>query len=105
METDKGTKISEQYAIDMIAGRAKRVMHLMLTAILTLCAIVIACVCVIVAQHKTYVALLEEIETTETYEYDVDQRADDNSSNVWVGRDYFGSDTENARQSNTNQNP
>lgn len=105
METDKGTKISEQYAIDIIADHSNHVMHLMLTAILTLCAIVIACVCVIVAQHKTYVALLEEIETTETYKLEVDQDADDNSDNYFVGRDLYGWQTESDGHSDENPNP
>lgn len=113
---DNKKKLPEQYAIDVLADHASRTMHVMLTVILVLCVMLVASVGVVLLQHKQftealqrehalYVDLLESIETTETYELDIEQNADDQSSNVWVGRDYYGSDAKDQSQSDEDPNP
>lgn len=54
-----------------------------------------------IALEQELLELERSIDTT--YEYDIEQKADDNSRNYWIGRDYYGSDTEN--QSTENDNP
>lgn len=109
-------KHSEQYDIDIFADHAAHTTHVMLTVILVLCVMLVASVCVVLLQHKQftealqeehalYVDLLESLETTETYELDIEQNADNQSSNVWVGRDYYGGNTKDQSQSDEDPNP
>ena len=106
----------DRYDIDVLADHASHTQHIMLAVIIVLCAMLIAAVSVVLIQHRQFVAdlqnehakyidLLESIETTETYEYHVDQQADDYSDNIWVGRDYFGGETDNHGQSDEDPNP
>lgn len=107
----------EERSIDVLSDNFAHTVHIFLAVVIILALLLLVCMGVIVYQHKTfsaalqeehekYITLLDELETTETYEYDIEQEADDNSNNVWVGRDFFyGSDTESSRQSDEDENP
>ena len=112
----KGSMIPEQCAIDVVADNSAHTAHIMLSVILVLCVMLVAAIGVILHQHKTfaealqqaheqYIELLESIETTETYKLEVDQDADNNSDNYFVGRDLYGWQTEGNSHSDENQDP
>lgn len=96
----------EQRSLDVLADHFAHTMHLMLAALIVLAVLLVGCVGVIIWQAEQRVELEREFETVEEYEYDIEQKADNSSNNVWVGRDYiYGSDTENAGQGDENPNP
>jgi len=99
-------KHSEQYAIDVLADHAAHTMHILLAIILVLAVLLVACIGVIVWQADARVKaerehaeqlreIEQEYEAFETYEYEIQQEADDGANNYLVGRDLiYGSDTE-----------
>ena len=108
----------EQYDIDVLADHASHTMHVMLSVIMVLCAMLIVSICVVLYQHRQftealqaehaqYIDLLESIEETETYEYDIEQDADDNGRNYFVGRDLrlYGDEATSNGQSDQDPNP
>lgn len=107
----------EERSIDVLSDNFVHTTHIFLVVVIVLSLLLLVCMGVVVYQHKVfsaalqeehekYITLLDELETTETYEYDIEQESDDDSSNVWVGRDFFyGSETKNTRENNENENP
>lgn len=88
----------------------------MLAMVIILALLLLVCMGVIVYQHKTfsaalqeehekYITLLDEIETTETYEFELDQDADDNSANYFIGRDYYGGESAYPDKGYEDENP
>ena len=91
---EERTKIvPEQYAIDVLADHASHTLHIMLAVIIIMAVLLIACIGVIVWQVEKRVAVEHEYESFETYEYDIEQNADNNSNNYLAGRDLiYGGD-------------
>lgn len=116
METDKGRR-QEERSIDVLSDSYVHTTHIFLVVVIVLSLLLLVCMGVVVYQHKTfsaalqeehekYIALLNKLETTETYEYEIEQEADDNSNNVWVGRDFFyGSNSKDAGEDHEDPNP
>lgn len=100
----------DQYAIDVFADHAAHTQHILLAIILTLAVLLVACVGVIIWQadarvrtEKEYAEQLREMEQEyeafETYEYEIEQDADNGSNNYLIGRDLiYGSDDESQGQ-------
>lgn len=112
---------SDQYAIDVFADHAAHTQHILLAIILTLAVLLVACVGVIIWQTDARVRaerehaeqmqemerkhaeqmreMEQEYEAFETYEYEIEQAADNGSNNYLAGRDLiYGSDDENQGQ-------
>lgn len=114
---DETGRRQEERSIDVLSDNFTHTVHIFLVIVIVLSLLLLVCMGVIVYQHKTfsaalqeehekYITLLNELETTETYEYDIEQEADDNSNNVWVGRDFFyGSDAKDAGEDHEDPNP
>jgi len=107
----------EERSIDVLSDNFVHTTHVMLAMVIVLALLLLACLGVVVYQHKTfsaalqeehekYIRLLDEIETIETYEYDVEQEADDNGINYFAGRDLnYGGEAARARESDKDENP
>ena len=104
METDKG-RVTDQHVLDVVTDAYTHTTHIMLSVIIILSALLLAALGVIVWQVEKRVELEREIVPFETYEYDIDQDADDNSTNYFVGRDFYGSQTARPCESDEGQNP
>lgn len=102
---DTGRK-ADQHVLDVVTDAYTHTTHIMLSVIIMLSALLLAAIGVIVWQVEKRVELEREFETYETYEYDIEQDADDNSNNVWIGRDFnYGSTPEDTCKSDEGQNP
>ena len=102
---DNVKSISEQHALDIVTDAYTHTTHIMLSVIIMLSALLLAAIGVIVWQVEKRVELEREIVPFETYEYDIDQDANDNSTNYFVGRDFYGSQTARPCESDEGQNP
>lgn len=99
-------QIPEQYAIDAIQEIAERAQRRMLVIIIVLLVLLISCVGVIIWQRDQRARLEDDYETIETYRYEIEQEADDNSRNYFVGRDLnYGSQTESDGHGDEDPNP
>lgn len=107
----------EERSIDVLSDNFAHTVHIFLVVVIILALLLLVCMGVIVYQHRTfsaafqeehekYITLLDELETTETYEYDVEQEADNNGINYFAGRDLnYGGEAARARESDKDENP
>lgn len=95
----------EQRSLDVLADHFAHTMHLMLAALIVLAVLLVGCVGVIIWQAEQRVELERDIVPFETYEYEIEQEADDDSANYFVGRDFYGGDAARPGESDEGQNP
>lgn len=102
---DDRKQAQEQRALDVMSDHFTHTLHIMLAIIIVIATLLMAAIGVIVYEVEARVELERDIVPFETYEYDIDQEADDDSANYFVGRDYYGGEAARTRKGDEGQDP